>query len=156
MAWQSAICQTKDFSSQRNHLHPPHARYSIYRANLHFSFFPPFREKKKAKNRIPDPTRKYGQKAAAMCIIKKITLFKVSTSTCCCGCMTAHLQGSSVFLFPPSFPPRHGLHTGPLPKRRAKEKCRRGGSCSFVEGREVCLTALQPSRLNGPAGSSHK
>lgn len=65
MAWQSAICQTKDFSSQRNHLHPPHARYSIYRANLHFSFFPPFREKKKSKKQNPRPNKKIWPKSSS-------------------------------------------------------------------------------------------
>lgn len=85
-----------------------------------------------------------------MCIMKKITPFKVRHEhvllwllwqlTCrACQCSSS-LPAASAWPEPRI-----------SPKKRAKEKCKRGGGQrgSFVEVREICLIAVQPSRLNG-------
>lgn len=70
---------------------------------------------------------------------------KWGVSTCCCGCFDSSPAGLLSASLPSQLPV-HGLD---------QDFSRRKGLRRSAKG-EIFLTALQPSRLSGPAGSSHK
>lgn len=156
MERSSAVCLRKDFSVETNCFHLPSAGSVMYLANSPSLFF--FQEKtnKQTTRRIPDATTKIQLKAAAKCIIEKITLFQVWHEqmllwllwqlTCKAQWHSSYFQAAGTW---------HGPSISP--KKQSWGDVQNGRMLLLSwQCRETYLIALEPSRPYVPEGSSHK